>query len=66
MIRQCPEGFIWGASTASYQIEGAAAEDGRGRRIWDTSGKIVNGDIGRGPAASFFPAASAERERALT
>lgn len=27
--------FIWGAATASYQIEGAAFEDGKGKNIWD-------------------------------
>ena len=50
MTKQFPEGFVWGASTASYQIEGAAAEDGRGRSIWDTfshtPGKVENGDTG--------------------
>jgi beta-glucosidase len=48
--KQSPEGFIWGASTASYQIEGAATEDGRGPSIWDTfshtPGKVVNADTG--------------------
>lgn len=45
-----PEEFLWGASTAAYQVEGAAAEDGRGPSIWDSfvrqPGKIVRGDTG--------------------
>ncbi len=48
--RSFPAGFVWGAATASYQIEGAAAEDGRGPCIWDTfshtPGKVHNGDTG--------------------
>lgn len=47
---QFPDGFIWGAATASYQIEGAAQEGGRGESIWDrfshTPGKTANGDTG--------------------
>jgi beta-glucosidase len=45
-----PDGFLWGASTASYQIEGAVAQDGRGASIWDTfshqSGRTKGGDTG--------------------
>lgn len=45
-----PEGFLWGAAAASYQIEGAWRADGKGESIWDrfshTPGKIENGDTG--------------------
>ncbi|MBA3471002.1 MAG: beta-glucosidase [Herpetosiphonaceae bacterium] len=45
-----PTNFVWGVSTASYQIEGAWNEDGKGENIWDrfshTPGKVANGDTG--------------------
>lgn len=45
-----PDGFLWGAATAAYQIEGAWDEDGKGPSIWDTfshtPGRVVEGDNG--------------------
>ncbi|TCL61942.1 broad-specificity cellobiase [Hydrogenispora ethanolica] len=45
-----PKDFLWGAATASYQIEGGAADDGKGESIWDRfshiPGKVTNGDTG--------------------
>lgn len=48
--RALPAGFVLGSATASYQIEGAATEGGRGPSIWDTfshtPGKTLGGDTG--------------------
>ncbi|GGM00940.1 GH1 family beta-glucosidase [Nakamurella endophytica] len=48
--RTFPDGFTWGSATASYQIEGAVHEGGRGPSIWDTyshtPGRTLNGDTG--------------------
>ena len=42
--------FIWGSATASYQVEGAYLEDGKGLNIFDTfckvHGNIINDDNG--------------------
>ncbi|HEY6225047.1 MAG TPA: family 1 glycosylhydrolase, partial [Gemmatimonadales bacterium] len=48
--RAFPAGFLWGTATASYQVEGAVAEDGRGPSVWDTfshtPGKVANNATG--------------------
>ncbi|MCL6490045.1 MAG: beta-glucosidase [Alicyclobacillus mali] len=49
-MRKFPDEFVWGTATASYQVEGAAREGGRGRSIWDifshTPGKVAEGHTG--------------------
>ena len=52
-----PSGFVFGAATAAYQIEGATTADGRGESIWDrfcrVPGKVANGDTGE-PACEHY------------
>ena len=44
------DGFVWGAATASYQVEGAVTEGGRGLTVWDEfarmPGKTFSGHTG--------------------
>ena len=54
---QFPKGFLWGAASAAYQVEGGTKADGRGPNTWDkylnppyslakmATGQDVNGDI---------------------
>ncbi|MBZ0285738.1 MAG: beta-glucosidase [Anaerolineae bacterium] len=53
-----PSDFLWGAATASYQIEGAAQTHGRGECIWTrfshTPGKVQNGDTGDAACEHYF------------
>ena len=48
--RVFPKGFLWGAATAAYQIEGAWNEDGKGESIWDRfcrlPYRVLDGDTG--------------------
>ncbi|MDP3892791.1 glycoside hydrolase family 1 protein [Nocardioides sp.] len=57
MNPRLPSGFVLGASTAAYQIEGAVTEDGRGPSIWDTfcaePGRILDNSSGD-PACDHY------------
>ncbi|HEX6937901.1 MAG TPA: family 1 glycosylhydrolase, partial [Longimicrobiales bacterium] len=50
MVETFPHGFLWGAATSAYQIEGAPLEDGAGPSIWHrfshTPGRTALGQTG--------------------
>jgi beta-glucosidase len=50
LSKKFPKDFVWGTATSAFQIEGAAAEGGKGPSIWDVfctvPGNIANGDTG--------------------
>ncbi|WP_370950295.1 GH1 family beta-glucosidase [Amycolatopsis sp. cg5] len=52
-----PPGFVWGAATAAFQVEGATTTDGRTDSVWDVfarrPGAVVGGDTGE-PAADHY------------
>lgn len=52
-----PSNFVWGTATASYQIEGAVDQGGRGKSIWDTfsaePGNVTDGHTGD-PACDHY------------
>ena len=52
-----PAGFVWGAATSAFQVEGSTTADGRGPSIWDTfaatPGRIRDGSTGD-PAADHY------------
>jgi beta-glucosidase len=52
-----PAGFVWGAATAAFQVEGSTTIDGRSDSIWDAfcrvQGAVRNGDTGD-PGADHY------------
>ena len=64
---QFPKEFIWGVATASYQIEGAWNEDGKGESIWDrfshTVGKVKGADTGDVACDSYHRTKKTSRSR---
>ncbi len=57
-----PKGFLWGAATAAYQVEGSPLADGAGPSIWHrfshTPGNTANGETGDVAADHYYRYAS--------
>jgi beta-glucosidase len=51
LSKRFPPGFVWGVASSAFQIEGAAAADGKGDSIWDVfcrlPGVIADGSDGK-------------------
>ncbi len=56
-MRPARDGFVWGAATAAFQIEGSTRADGRGESIWDRfaagAGNVAGGATGE-PACDHY------------
>src|SRR5919106_1176487 len=67
--RRFPAGFVWGAATSAYQVEGATREGGRGPSIWDTfsgtPGRVAGGDTGEVAADHYHRLADSLLERGI-
>lgn len=55
-----PKDFLWGAATASYQVEGAHDADGKGLSNWDVYSHLpgttymgTNGDVAAGRCSIY-------------
>lgn len=59
-MKKFPPGFLWGAATSGYQIEGGSRAGGKGRSIWDAftarRGNILHGDTGGTACNTWDPA----------
>ena len=57
LAQRFPRGFLWGAATSAFQIEGSTSADGRGESIWDefcrVPGAVAGGDTGD-PACDHY------------
>ncbi|WP_051425493.1 GH1 family beta-glucosidase [Jiangella gansuensis] len=57
MTHQFPPGFLWGAGTSAYQIEGSLDADGRGESVWDVfarrAGAVEGGGDGSRACDSY-------------
>jgi beta-glucosidase len=57
VVSTFPTGFVWGAATAAFQVEGSTTADGRSDSIWDEfcrrPGAVVAGDTGE-PGADHY------------
>ena len=49
-----PKDFIFGGSTAAYQVEGATREDGRGPCSWDEDMALPGSRFTADPASDFY------------